>query len=171
MRRRLLLVLSLVAAAVAPAAEPFRKNSIVLLQPMPMLERRADVEPLSEYILALQASAERFAAALQDKSSRNGFIVFATRPDKSVKIWLDFKPELPAEESLALISQLEAVPVCPVREGTVVVALNVSMWPQGDAPSAMSMPAPKEWLEALKGQDSVEVTQLVDSIWPPKEGK
>jgi len=171
MRRRLLLILSLIAAAAAPAAEPFRKNSIVLLQPMAIVERRADVNPLSEYILALQASAERFAATLQDKSSRNGFIVFATRPDKSVKVWLDFKPELPAEESLALISQLEAVPVCPVREGTVVVALNVSIWPQGDPLPAMAMPAPKEWLEAVKGQDSVEVTQLVDSIWPQKAGE
>jgi len=26
-------------------------------------------------------------------------------------------------------------------------------------------------LDAVKGQDSVEVTQLVDSIWPPKHGE
>jgi hypothetical protein len=87
-----------------------------------------------------------------------------------VKVWLDFNPALPADESLALILQLEAVPVCPVREGTVVVALNVSFWAQGEPP-AMAMPAPREWLDAVKGQDSVEVTQLVDSIWPPKDGE
>jgi len=170
MRRCLFLSLSLVAAAAAVATEPFRQNSIVLLQPTPMLERRADVKPLSDYILALQASAGRFAATLHDKTSRNGFIVFATRPDNSVKVWLDFNPALPADESLALILQLEAVPVCPVREGTVVVALNVSFWAQGEPP-AMAMPAPREWLDAVKGQDSVEVTQLVDSIWPPKDGE
>jgi hypothetical protein len=56
-----------------------------------------------------------------------------------------------------------------VREGTVVAAINVSLWATGKAP-VISMPVPQEWLEALKGRDSVEVTHLVDSIWPPKAG-
>ena len=71
MRRCLFLSLSLVAAATAVATEPFRQNSIVLLQPTPMLERRADVKLLSDYILALQASAGRFAATLHGNSRRN----------------------------------------------------------------------------------------------------
>ena len=156
-------------ASAVMAATPLRQNSIVLLQPMFMMEQRVEVKALSDYINALKASAERFAADLEDKVPRHGFIVFATRPDKSVKVWLDFNPALSAEEGLALIAQLESVPPCSVRDGTVVAAINVSLWSTGAAP-AMSMPAPQEWLDALKGQDSVEVTQLVDSIWLPKGG-
>jgi len=169
MRRPVLLTLSLFMASAVMAAQPFRQNSIVLLQPMFMMEQRVEVEALSAYINALKASSERFAAALQDKVPRHGFIVFATRPDMSVKVWLDVKPALSAEEALALIGQLESVPPCAVREGTVVAAINVSLWATGKAP-IMAMPAPEEWLEALKGQDSVGVTHLVDSIWPPKSG-
>jgi hypothetical protein len=167
--RRVLFALSLFIVGVAMAAKPFRQNSIVLLQPMFMMEQRVDVKALAGYINALKENSERFAAALQDKAPRHGFIVFATRPDASVKVWLDIKPALSAEDAHALIAQLESVPPCSVREGTVVAAINVSLWESGAA-TAMSMPAPQEWLEAMKGQDSIEVTQLVDSIWKPKGG-
>jgi hypothetical protein len=169
MSRRVVLTLSLIIASVAIAAEPFRQNSIALLQPMTMMEQRVEVKEFSAYISALKAKAERFAETLQDKEPRHGFIVFAMRPDMSVKVWLDIKPALSHVEALALVAQLESVPPCSVREGTVVAAINVSFWATGKAPS-MLMPLPQEWLAAMKKGGSLEVTHLVDSIWQPKDG-
>ena len=162
---RVAVLMALIAVAVpAMAKQPFRQDSIVLLQPSSLLETRVSVEELASYIKRLSEVAARQVQTLSDQGARTGSIVFAVRPDGSRKIWLDLKPALSPSDASSTISALESAPPCPVREGTVVAAINVGFW-GGKAPM-MGMPFPAEWRAAIKG-DAVEVTQLVDSIWPP----
>jgi hypothetical protein len=162
--KRLLWLLALSALTLpAQSKEPYIQTSIVLLQPGFLLEKRVPVEELSGYIKRLNAEAARVVAGFSDHTKRTGSIVFAVRPDGSRKIWLDLKPALSDEDGALLRTSLEATAPCAVREGTVVAAVNVSFW--GGKAKVVSMPMPDEWRAAITG-DGVEVTQLVDTLWP-----
>ena len=163
MKQLLWLLAFLVLTLSAQSKEPFSQHSIVLLQPGSLLEKRVPVEELSDYIKRLNAEASRVAAGFSDHTPRTGAIVFAVRPDGSRKIWLDLKPALSLEDATLLRTKLETASPCAVREGTVVAAINVSFW--GGKAKVVSMPMPEEWREAITS-DGVEVTQLVDSLWP-----
>ena len=163
MKRLLWFLALLIPTLLAHSKEPFSQNSIVLLQPGFLLEKRVPVEELSGYIKRLNAEAARVVAGFSDRTPRTGSIVFAVRPDGSRKIWLDLKPVLSVEDATLLRTNLETTSPCAVREGTVVAAVNVSLW--GGKAQAVSMPMPDEWRVAITG-DGVEVTQLVDSLWP-----
>lgn len=163
MSRIALLTILLPLASSSFAEDAFQKGSIVLLQPGFLLEKRVSVEDLSTYIKRLNESAERQATSMSDHAPRTGSIVFAVRPDGSRKIWLDFKPALAKADAEAMVAALEAAEPCAVREGTVVSALNVSLW--GGKGHDMGMPMPEEWRSSITS-DGVEVTKLVDSLWP-----
>jgi len=147
----------------AQSKEPLRQNSIVLLQPGFMLEKRVSVQALSDYIKRLNAEASRVVVTFSDRAPRSGAIVFAVRPDGSRKIWLDLKPALTDGDANLLRTKLESTSPCAVQEGTVVAAVNVSLW--GGKAKGVSMPMPEEWRAAITS-DGVEVTKLVDSLWP-----
>ena len=164
MSRLVLLMALLALTSPAFADEPFRQDSIVLLQPGFVMEQRVSVEELSAYLKRLTESAARQAATLSDHVARTGSIVFAVRPDGSRKVWLDIKPALSEADSRSMITALESSAPCAVREGTIVAAINVSFW--GGTARVMIMPMPDEWRAAMT-KDGVEVTALVDSIWPP----
>jgi hypothetical protein len=162
--KRLLCLLAISALTLpVQSKEPYSQTSIVLLQPGFLLEKRVPVEELSAYIKRLNAEAGRVVAAFSDRAKRTGSFVFAVRPDGSRKIWLDLKPALPEESGALLRTSLEAVTPCAVREGTVVAAVNVSLW--GGKEKVASMPMPDEWRAAITS-GSIEVTQLVDTLWP-----
>jgi len=153
----------LVLSSLAHAKDPFRQDSIVLLQPGFLLEKRVSVEELSTYIKHLNENAAQQAASISDRAPRTGAIVFAVRPDGTRKIWLDIKPALSDADAKSMIVALESAPPCVVREGTIVAAINVSFW--GGKGRGMGMPMPEEWRASITGE-SVEVTNLVDSLWP-----
>lgn len=163
MKRLLWLVAFLTLTLPAQSKEPFSQNSIVLLQPGFLLEKRVRVQELSDYIKRLNAEASRVVVAFGDRTPRTGAIVFAVRPDGSRKVWLDLKPALSEGDANLLRSNLETTSPCAVQEGTVVAAINVSLW--GGKTKVVSMPMPEEWRAAITS-DGVEVTQLVDSLWP-----
>ena len=163
MSRFALLITCLAITTPAFAKDPFRQDSIVLLQPGSLLEKRVSVEDLSSYIKRLNEIATRQAADFTDRVARSGSIVFAVRPDGSRKVWLDVKPAFSDADAGSMVAALEAATPCAVRDGTVVAAINVSFW--GGKARNMGMPMPDEWRTAITG-DGVEVTQLVDSIWP-----
>lgn len=162
-KRFLWLLVPVLLMSPAQAKEPFRQASIVLLQPGFLLEKRVTVEELSDYIKRLNAEAARVVAGFSDHTPRAGSIVFAVRPDGSRKVWLDLKPPLPQENATELRAKLETASPCAVREGTVVAAVNVSLW--GGTAETRPMPMPEEWRAAIT-DEGVEVTKLVDSLWP-----
>jgi hypothetical protein len=162
-KRLLWLLVFFPLALPAHSKQPFSQNSIVLLQPGFLLEKRVPARELSDYIKRLNAEASRVVAAFSDRTPRVGAIVFAVRPDGSRKIWLDLNPALSEGDANLLRANLETASPCAVQEGTIVAAINVSLW--GGKTRIVSMPMPEEWRAAITG-DGVEVTQLVDSLWP-----
>ena len=163
--RLVLLTAILAISCPAFASEPYRQNSIALLQPESLLAQRVSADDLADYIKQLNEIASAQAGAFPDHTPRTGSIVFAVRPDGSRKVWLDLRPALSEADSVSMIAALEAPAPCPVREGTVVAAINVSFW--GGTPPMISfpIPMPPEW-RAAATEEGVEVTALVDSIWP-----
>jgi len=101
---------------------------------------------------------------LEDQTPRFGSIVFAVRPDASRKIWLNLYPALTPELTRAMLSRLEAVPPCQVFGGTFVAAINVTI---GNSRDLAFEPMPREWRDAMETSGIVEVTELVDFLWPP----
>ena len=149
----------LLAVASASAADPF--------QHIPVLLQDSSTSPRTPkdylYFEKLSAEAEAFMDQLGDKTPRFGSIVFAVRQDASRRMWLDLYPALAPELTRALLSRLEAVPPCEVVGGTFVAAINLTIWHSRDLAFE---PGPREWREAKERLGELEVTKLVDLIWP-----
>ena len=111
----------------------------------------------------LAGEVKAFMSQLDDQTPRFGSIVFAVRPDASRRIWLNLYPALGAELAHDLSSRLEEVPPCEVVGGTYVAAINVTVWHSRDLAFEST---PPEWSEAKERLGELEVTKLVDSIWP-----
>jgi hypothetical protein len=153
----------------AAAGSPYKLESIMLLQPDFVLSDRVpSIDALSNYVKAVETATIR---TLNEEAPypASGFIVLAVRPDESSKVWFDFKPALPAETASRLSAAIQAVKPFPSRNGTVVFALNATLW---GAPPRTGSPNPPEWNEATKGlSDPVEIGDLVDRLlWPEEAG-
>ena len=147
------------------AASPYKLENIMLLQPDFVLkERMPSIDSFSGYIEAVQAAAES-TLSNEEPSPASGFIVLAVRPGAKSNVWLDFKPSLPEETASRLREAIHAVPPLSVKGGTVVFALNATLW---DSPPAAGFPNPPEWSKAMEGHnDSIEIGALVDKfVWP-----
>lgn len=161
------LITSLASFLVAAAA-PYELQSIMLLQPESVIgERVPSVDSLSKYIRAIQA-ATGSALGNEAPSPASGYIVLAVRPGGESNVWFDFQPALPEETESRLRAAILAVPPFAAKSGTVVFALNVTLW---DAPPVSGMPNPSAWRKAAEGHSNeIEVGDLVDKVWPRKAG-
>ncbi len=151
----------ILAVADASAADPFRHIPVLLQDSSKNSRASGD---LFGYFDRLAAEAEAFMSQLEDETPRFGSIVFAVRPDRSRKVWLDLHPALTPEVARAMSMRLESVPPCQVSGGTFVAAINMTFWHSTDLAFE---PMPGEWREATEKSGMVEVTELVDSLWPP----
>lgn len=151
-------------SATAAAAEPYRGEGVVLLQPEHVLQARASsTSAVAGYIRAVESAA---AAALAQEPPRpsGGYLVLAVRPGGRSMAWLDTRPALPGATAARLREAILSVPAFEAREGVVVFALRASLW--GGA-VAHEFPAPQAWSEAMAGHDEpMEIGGLVDRLWP-----
>lgn len=137
--------------------------SIVLLQPEGMVGERVAVKPLADYINDIETEVDQ-TAQTKKHSPVSGFIVVAVKPGKKSKAWLDMTPALDKATERSLLHAVQKVPVIDVRD-TVVFAITTGLW-GGQQPKAIS-PSPTEWgVAAHKAGRPMEVTELVESIWP-----
>ena len=152
----------------ASAATPYRTESIMLLQPDFVLKERVpSIDSLSGYIKAVQSSAGQ-ALSGTTPTPASGYLVLAVRPGGQSMVWLDFKPALPEPTAAKLRAAILSVPAFEANNGTVVFALNSSLW--GGQP-ASGFPNPPEWSKAMEGRDEpVEIGDLVDKVWPSRAG-
>ena len=150
------------------AATPYRTESIMLLQPDFVLKERVpSIDSLSGYIKAVQSSAGH-ALSGTTPTPASGYLVLAVRPGGQSMVWLDFKPALPEPTAAKLRAAILSVPAFEANNGTVVFALNSSLW--GGQP-ASGFPNPPEWSKAMGGRDEpVEIGDLVDKVWPSRAG-
>ncbi len=145
------------------AAETVGVHNVMLLQPDSVLhERGADAAHMAQYIRATEATV---GATLRDEkpAPTAGFIVFAVREGYASKVWFDLQPPLPAAVEAKLTAKLEHIKEVPFVGGTIVFALNLSLW--GAAADTREMPRPQAWVDAAKGAP-VEIGELVDRAWP-----
>lgn len=167
--RKWIVVVALMFAGAAGAAPPvhpaYRTNSLLMLQPEPVLRARvSSVENMAAYIRALQGAAGTVLAREPASTPSNGYLLVAVRPDGRSKLWFDFKPALPAQTQERLRASLEAVRPFQPKGGVVVFALNTSLW---GAREPQFKPAPAEWTQAAqRAGGSLETGALIDRIWP-----
>ncbi|MBB6368515.1 hypothetical protein FHR56_003694 [Xanthomonas sacchari] len=150
------------------AAEPFRMQNLMLLQPDSVMRERAEhIEALAAYVKALNAAASRELARVGTPRPAAGFVAVAVRPGGRSRIWLDLAPALPDATATALTTALERVPPFQAKGGVVVFALNVTLW---DAPPTERQgPAPAAWQRAAEGQRApMEIGDLVERVWPAR---
>jgi len=166
--RKIAVAVLFLASFAAWAAEPYRTENIMLLQPDFVLQKRVpSVSQFSEYIKAVQGAAAA-ALAKAPEAPTSGQLVVAVRPGGESKVWLDFSLALPEPTASALREAVEAVPAFSAREGVVVFSLNSTLW--GAAPSNRP-PAPEEWQKAMEGQSGPEeIGRLVERVWPSGAG-
>ncbi|MXV07210.1 hypothetical protein DYQ95_08705 [Xanthomonas sp. LMG 9002] len=148
------------------AAEPFRMQNLMLLQPESVMRDRAEnVDALAAYVKALNATASRELARVGAPRPAAGFVAVAVRPGGRSRVWLDLAPALPDAVANPLVTALERVPPFQAKGGVVVFALNVTLW---DAPPTERQgPWPAAWQRAAEGEQSpMEVGDLVDRVWP-----
>ena len=153
----------------APAASPYKTQNVMLLQPDFVLKDRVQsVEALSNYLKAAETTAQS-ALAKESPVPTSGFIVFAVRPGAQSRVWLDFKPALPEPVATRLREAIQAIPPFPAKNGTVVFALNVTLW---DATPRVGFPNPPEWDKAMQGHNEpMEIGAMVDKlVWPKGAG-
>ena len=158
--------LSLCSAPPAVASEPpaYQTRSILLLQPEPLIAARVNsADELAGYLLALGEAAAA-ALASENPAPAGGFLVAAVRPGQQARIWLDLQPALPGETAARLTAALQAVEPMAVRRGTVLLALNASLW---GGVGSTEHPHPAEWRVAAQERSGpIDVEQLVDQVWP-----
>jgi hypothetical protein len=163
------LFLTVLALAPVSPVSPYKLESIMLLQPDFVLQRRVpSVDALSSYVKAVEA-ATGDALSSKTPSPASGYIVLAVRPRQKSNVWFDFNPTLPEATERHLRAAILAVPPFPAKEGTVVFALNVTLW---NASPSSGFPNPSEWRKAMEGSEaSMEITDLVDRlVWPDETG-
>jgi hypothetical protein len=151
----------------AHAVEPQVQHDVVLLQTGSVIEQRVEggANAMADYVRRLGEAATQAMRDNPKQIPSAGFIVVAARHDGRAHAWFDFKPALSPTTITALTHVVETVAPAPVKSGTIVFALRVSIW--GAKPPAAYAPAPQEWRDAAKrAGHKLDVEALVDQLWP-----
>lgn len=161
--------MAMLASGSVLAAEPYRVENIMLLQPDFVLQERVRIDELAQYIQAVNAATKANLESVAEPMPSSGFVVMAVRPGGRSRAWLDFTPPLAPATADGLRSALERVPPFQAKEGVVVFAIRSTLW--GAAATQQQGPLPAEWKQALAAPDaSMEIGELVDRIWPAATG-
>jgi hypothetical protein len=152
------------------AAQSYKMTSIALLQPESVIDQRvSDRTAFAGYIQSINAAVLKRLDTLKNAVPAGATIFVAVRPNGTSKTWPGSTPKLPADIVTAVTTAADSVKPADVSGGTVVIAINVSLW-GGEPPAGLPTSMPEEWSAAVvkAGGKTVEVTQIVDSIWPAK---
>lgn len=163
-----LFALLLLVAGGISAAEPYRMDGLILLQPESTLRERVPggAPAMQAYIEAINAAATRIVAASEAQRPSAGFVVLAVRPGRRAKVWLDFWPLLPSRTEQRLLPALEKVAPFDAR-GLVVFAIDASLW--GAAPTRERAPRPNEWTRVTRERGAAtDAETIVDALWPDR---
>ncbi|WP_244667338.1 hypothetical protein [Xanthomonas sp. D-109] len=160
------MLMAMMSSGVVSAAESFRMQNLMLLQPEAVMRERAEnVDALAAYVKALDATASRELSRVSTPRPTSGFVAVAVRPGGRSRVWLDVTPALPDTVANTLVTALERVPPFQASGGVVVFALNVTLW--GAPPTERQGPSPAAWQRAAEGQAApMQIGDLVDRVWP-----
>jgi hypothetical protein len=132
----------------------FEVNDLTLYQPDAVLaERLGTVDAFGAYVNTVRDKLSEFWENNKVPQPMAGVVVVGIKPPSQSRFWLILPVEQRAEFQLALNSKLKDLPVPPVKNGGVAVAINFTL---GDiTPPVRDMkqyapPMPEEWSTALK---------------------
>lgn len=159
MKKTLLTILLPLLLIVSAFGQSKKFDKVMLIQPNEVLTQRCpDVKEFSNYIKSVQDVIEPYNTG--NKSLGNGYIVIALRPVAKSNVWFDLDEDKNLD---ALKKKILSVSPCHVQGGVVLIVLSNLDTPQE------RLPLPKEWEAVLKDKaEEVEVSALVDEIWPPE---
>jgi hypothetical protein len=164
MRSISLLVLILIAAVFAHAAEPITNFNVVLLQPSAVMEKRVpNIDAMADYIKAVEAASREAVIASGATQAVGGFIVLAVKPGLKSNVWLDFDALLDLEIRKQINKSVSAIKPFEVTGGPVVFALKVATWDGKE--SRRVAPSPPEWKKYKHIGKPLEIGQLVERVW------
>ena len=159
MKRKLLFITLIFLCISGTFAQTKDFGKILLFQTNEVLnERCSDVDALSSYIGEAQAIVSDFN---KENVLGEGFIFFAFRPVKKSAVWYSLA-NADEKQLEQLKNKLLAITPCSVQGGPVVCAISNLENP------GQQLTFPKEWMDVLEksGNNSMEVSALLDEIWP-----
>jgi hypothetical protein len=95
-----------------------------------------------------------------------GFLVLAVRADGRTNAWLDMVQPVPKEIETAVIKTARKIAPFPVKSGTLLVALDMTI-NGGFIPENVS-PYPQEWLDYAnncKACGELDAETIVSKVW------
>ncbi|HLO95610.1 MAG TPA: hypothetical protein VK195_14960 [Burkholderiaceae bacterium] len=160
----LALLIDLLIALPAFAAEPLQKHGIVLMQTESDVQSRVpSVDAMANYIRAVEQAANDHLSTLPQGQPMSGYIVIAVR-GQQLRSWLSLVPQLPDDGAAALKAAIDRVMPFRAKDGPVVFAISVGIW--GGPPPQASAPNPPEFRAATKAAGRpLEIGELVERIW------
>ena len=159
MKRKLLFITLIFLCISGTFAQTKDFGKILLFQTNEVLnERCPDVDALSSYIGEAQAIVSDFN---KENVLGEGFIFFAFRPVKKSAVWYSLA-NADEKQLEQLKNKLLTITPCSVQGGPVVCAISNLENP------GQQLTFPKEWMDVLEksGNNSMEVSALLDEIWP-----
>jgi hypothetical protein len=144
---------AVLALSPARAAEPiFERTSYSLYLPNEALVARGPaVEPLVEYLKAIEEKAGEILARQGERDGVSLSLVIGIKPGAKSKLWVVAANSATAAQYRTLLSaEIEAIPVPEVR-GYNAFAINADLWGGNGWTGALPLPFPAEWIEAAPG--------------------
>jgi hypothetical protein len=143
-------------------------NSIRLYLPDDKLRQRIgdDVDPLVNYIKALQKETAAFWEKADQPKAKGLLIAVGVKPDGKVKVWCDaVDGDIPTDLLSKLEKRLDEVPAVAVKRGPIAFAIELRLWQQ----QPVKFPEmPKAWIEAAQGSKEPLLVpdELFKVVWP-----
>jgi hypothetical protein len=141
-------------------------TSVTLLMPQGEITARVDnAQALAGYIEAVNTAVAKVVEDRRDKTPMAGGIFIAIRTGGKSRAWVQFGPGANRDLDAAIITSVQSVSPCTVKDGDVIFALLVSLW--GAPPTNGTGPVPLAWTEVIQKSDrSVDVEDVVKALWP-----
>lgn len=137
---------------------------VTLMQPQTVFsERNVNMANLSSAIQRIQSNLLAEASKAELPSS-SGFFVLAFNHKKQVKLWFDFKTQLPTQVANKLRAVVDKEEGITLSQGYVLLALNVVI---DGSKEQLQYPFPSKWKAYLKEQNKqMNGEQIVQGLWP-----
>jgi len=161
----------LASTAQCQESKPAGLHQLRLYVPIPQLEDRfgKDIEPLAEYIKALEKRAGEILAKEEKPKAKGLLIAVGIKSKKNARIWCQ-AVEGDAPEALLgkLEKELAKVEAVDLKKGPAGFAMEVNLF--GQKPDKYPE-FPQSWVEAAKKSETkllVPPDDLFKIIWPDK---
>ena len=147
---------------------PFYFAFSMLHQPDPVLQQRVpSTKKFAQYGKKIDAACMTFFKSLPESEGRTCSIVFAVKPKRQSRIWIEYHPKpLSEEDHDALLGTLHAIEAPEVREGPVSMAMFCLLWGGVGRDNQQNFSSiPKEW----KKVGGLIPDEPLSEIWPDSE--